>query len=549
MAIGLLSHYASEAVVSPGSRNVPLLTALEQCPAIDKYVVVDERSAGFAALGMSLARGGKPVGLVCTSGTAPLNYGPAVAEAYYRHLPLIVISADRPEEWIGQDDSQTIDQAGVFANYIKGTFDIPVENDEENRMWLINRRLNDAFICACTEPRGPVQINIRLSEPLGTLVETDEEDWRIIDAVPQAADTVQDIEDGETDRLNTMIICGFSHNDTIAGPLEKLARKPNVIVLTEAQSNVHRREGFIPNIDGTLARLPENAPAPDLVITVGGSLTSRKIKEYLRSRPGLIHWSLGMHERGVDVFRKLAKRILLPEETALRKLAGEAETGPEPPSEFKKTWLEASEKGLKRADRCAAEMPWSDFTAFSWIMASMPQGWNLQLSNGTAVRYAQLFGCGRPGSVHCNRGVSGIDGSTSTAIGFAALRPEPTVLISGDMSFQYDIGALAIGFIPPTFKMIVLNNGGGGIFRIIPSTCRTPGFEKYFCDPVNLPLEKLSEAYGFRYFRAENMNTLKEQFEQMKEWDQTACILEIVTDGAQSEKVLAEFFGRPVRKA
>lgn len=536
MLAALLSkHGVGDAVVSPGSRNAPLLVALERQVGIDTHVVIDERSAAFIALGMSTATR-KPVALVCTSGTAPLNYAPAVAEAFYRQVPLIVITADRPEEWIDQDDSQTIVQPGIYSNFIKGTYDIPTDSEDAGRQWMIERKINEALLLAKTSPSGPVHINVRLDEPLGLLEDVEPEEFKAVRTVRAIGDTLR----FENLCGNIMIVVGFNNDPSIDKVLNELSCRPNVVVLHEAQSNINGKE-FIPNIDATLKQLGDSAPAPDIVISLGGSLTSRKIKSYLRGLRQLRHWSIGRRAVLTDCFRHIEQVIDSDAATALETIVGLLPSDGAA-SEFKQCWINASRKAMTGAIEFAKSAPWSDFKAMSFIIPSLPLGWNLQLSNGTAVRYTQLFDYGQLGPIHCNRGVSGIDGCTSTAIGFAAKSKEPTVLITGDMSMQYDIGALATTFITNDFKIIVLNNGGGGIFRFISSTRHLPELERCFAADVRLPLHELSKAYGFRYFRADDSESLRPQFEAMLKWSVTPCILDVATDGRISASVLSEYF-------
>lgn len=538
----LVEHGIREAVVSPGSRNAPLLVALERQPEINTKVVVDERSAAFIGLGIAIASK-RPVALVCTSGTAPLNYGPALAEAFYRQIPLIAVTADRPEEWIDQDDSQTIVQPGIFSNYVKHTFDIPVENNDSNRMWMINRKLNDALILATSEHPGPVHINVRLDEPLGETVDVGGPTApRLIKSVestisPDIEHPAKKISDG----AKTMIIAGFLPDiSELSVHLRTLARLPNVIVLHEAQSNLRGDGAFIPNIDATLSVIGEHED-PEIVITIGGSLTSRKIKAYLRGLTDIEHISVGKRDHSVDCFKRLVQRINADETEVMKRLAERLAQGSGTPSPFKDKWLSASKKALIKARNFAKEASWSDFQASEYIISHIPEGWNLQLSNGTAVRYAQLFDYSSAGSIHCNRGVSGIDGCTSTAIGSATVFEKPTVLLTGDMSMQYDIGALATAFIPKNFKIIVLNNGGGGIFRFIQSTKKLDELEKYFVADVRLPLAQLSEGYGFKYLSAGNPDELKESFEKMVTDNSSPTILEIKTDGEISAETISKF--------
>jgi len=551
----LARHGVNEAVVSPGSRNAPLIVALERHPGINTHVVIDERSAGFIALGMSNVRGNMPVSLVCTSGTAPLNYAPAIAEAFYRHSPLIVITADRPAEWIGQDDSQTINQVGIFNNFIKASFDIPVESDEPDRMWMINRTLNDAILAATYGCPGPVHINVRLADPLGETAEFDETDEFGCKTrhISMAKCAPCQIDDGylamQCQKLaapaKVLILAGFMVPCGIDAPLSQLANRPNVVVMHEAQSNIHGK-GYLSNIDAALRFVGnglDESYSPDIVITIGGSLTSRMVKEWLRKLPDLEHWSIGPSDNSVDCFRKLSLRIPCNPREALNAIASHIpQQQCSEITEFKQLWNLAVQSSVHEAEMWADESPWCDFKAVNMVMKAMPDGCNLQLSNGTSVRYVQLFNYSKASRIDCNRGVSGIDGCTSTAIGAALASGQPTVLITGDMSMQYDLGALACTFIPKNFKIIVLNNGGGGIFRFIRTTGQLEELEHNFVADVRLPLAQVAPAYGFLYYSATDETELNKALPEFFGIDSAPSILEIVTDGATSAKRLKQFF-------
>lgn len=540
----LANHGVRHAIVSPGSRNAPLIVALERHPQISVRVVIDERSAAFIGLGMSLATAGQPVAIVCTSGTAPLNYAPAVAEAFYRNIPLIVITADRPKEWIDQDDSQTIVQPGIYSNFIKGTFDLQVESNERDRMWMINRTINDALYLSTSNIPGPVHINVRLDEPLGRIEECMSEAPRVIRSaglLPSSRPVV-DIP-LVPPHARVMIICGFMHENNLSPKLKRLEKMPNVVVMHEAQSNLAGGGAFISNIDATLREIDKSQESlqPDIVITLGGSLTSRKIKAYLREIPKLQHWSIGLSNHSVDCFRRLSMRLVCNNSDALSLLETILKSNLSEDSEFKRSWLEASKKAVSSARSYADRVMWSDFQAFDFITQNLPQNINLHVSNGTAVRYLQLFDYSGAHSIHCNRGVSGIDGCTSTAIGASVVSKLPTMLISGDMSMQYDIGALSTTFIPTDFKIIVMKNGGGGIFRYIPATRNLEELEKCFVADVRLPLQKLADAYGFAFFSARSLEELKQVFPDFISANDCPAILEVLTDGKQSADILKNF--------
>lgn len=504
----LAARGVRHAIGSPGSRNAPLLVDLERSPDIDLRIVVDERSAAFIGLGLADASG-RPVAIVCTSGTAPLNYGPAIAEAYYRQIPLIAVTADRPPEWIDQDDCQTIRQPGIFANFTKATFDIPVTDGSPESVAQAAALIGQALDTALASPPGPVHINIRI-DLAKISCDAPAVPTSLAAALPAAAEPSlpplqSALKTSPAPRI--MILCGFMNprnglNDVLAD----LADRPNVILLCEPQSNL-RVPGAVTNIDAALAQAAGAFMHPDIVITFGGSVVSRRIKEYLRGLRGLQHWFIGPRTPAPDTFRHLALHIPADEAAALKHILGQL--GPclpgQPSTPFKGAWTQAARRAMNRDRQTAQSGAWTDLAAVSHLIGNLPRGWHLQISNGTAIRLAQRCDCSRAASVACNRGVSGIDGSTSTAIGAAIATPDTqTLLITGDMSMQYDIGALATSFLPSNLKIAVLNNGGGGIFRQIDSTRSLPELQKCFVADVRLPLRQLAAAYGLDYHTADS---------------------------------------------
>lgn len=525
------------AVLSPGSRDVPMMTAMECCPDFETHVAVDERSAAFAALGMAAASG-NAVALVCTSGTAPLNYAPAVAEAYYRQIPLVVITCDRPAAAIDRDLCQTIRQPGIYANFIKEIFDIGT--DDEAAAALYTACI--AASLALSAPQGPVHLNLRLDEPLGGMSDAcpQFEPQISVAGVPIAADSLIDEVARETVGRRVLIIAGSFAGGYISESL--LNGQAHVVVLSELQSNLNRGcGGIIRDMDGTFARLADKTAARlDVVITMGCSFVSGRIKKWLSSLSGLRHIHVGPRPFPPDTFGCLERCIPCEPLDFMSRLLARLETDTSA-SLFRRLWTEAAKAARTDSRRLLDSAPWCDFVATGMLMDAIPMEYNLHLSNGMAVRYAQFFDVPRLGRCDCNRGVSGIDGSTSTAIGQALVSSSPTVLLSGDMSFQYDIGALSLRFIPPTMRMAVLNNGGGGIFDTIAATKTNPCGKRFFSDPMNLPLKDLCRAYGFDYYpvrsRAEMQATLPR-------WLAPAlrpAVLDCITDSATGAAILDKY--------
>lgn len=552
LALLLENHGVRRAVVSPGSRNAPLLIAFSRRKDISLDVVADERSAAFIALGYALISR-EPVALVCTSGTALLNYGPAVAEAFYRKVPLIVVSADRPHEWIGQDDSQTIVQPGALSNYVKRSYNLPV-GQGVNDIWYANRVINDAMIAALTGRCGPVHINVQLDDPLGELSSDMDDDDDM--ALSRKIKIIRPDTQISTQRaralgrslaspVKVMVVAGFLPPDkTLNKALNRLAALPNFVVLTETISNLHGSR-FIGNIDSALSTIrddQESELVPDVVISLGGAIVSRHIKQFLRRHKIKEHWHVGETEDTVDCFRQLTKRIEIAPEVFFPQLASAMQPH-RAECDYAVRWetLRNRADSLTQAYSCNA--PWSDLKAFATLIPMIPRRWNVQYSNGTSIRYAQIFGNHEYHRCDCNRGVSGIDGCTSTAIGASmAYAPETTLLVTGDMSFRYDISALVSEQLSPNFKMVIIDNGGGGIFRFIASTSSLDVRERLFCNPKDLNYKDLFKSFGFEFFDAYDETNLRHEFKKFITTDFAPAALVIHTPAELSAEVLKDYF-------
>ncbi len=544
----LLRHGVKHIVLSPGSRNAPLIVAAARCEALKKTVVVDERSAAFIALGIASVSN-EMVALVCTSGTALLNYAPAVAEAYYRHIPLIVISADRPVEWIDQDDSQTLRQYEALANYVKRSYNIPADCDTDTARWYVNRVVNDALLTANSGCKAPVHINVQLDEPLNGIAEYPGTDIRSIGMLAYDNRISQDVLAHLSEKINNagkvLVIAGFHNPDKwLEKALDSMGGLPNVAVMCESIANM-RGNRMINCIDRTLSVMNDyekDEMCPDIVITFGGALVSRHIKAYMRKYRPKEHWHVAVSDATIDCFQSLTMRIGVEPVDFFGQLSPLLSSSS--CSSYSRRWIDFYERALISHDSYVTSAPWSDLKAFSIIFDSIPGDWNLQFSNGTAIRYAQLFDNYRCHRNDCNRGVSGIDGCTSTAIGASLGYDGTTLLVTGDMSAQYDVGALACDAISPRFKMIVICNGGGGIFRFINSTSSLPELERYFAVMPNLPLRNLAEGYGFAFYEASGIDDLQMSLSAFIEESERPAILAVNTPAEASALVLKNYFKR-----
>lgn len=476
---GLLHAYGiHRVVVSPGSRCAPLTVTLARSGFFDITVVIDERTASFVALGMTLASG-KPVALVCTSGSAVLNYGPALAEAFYRRVPLIAISADRPEDMIDVWHGQTIRQYGALDAVVRRSINIrDVRSERELR--FANRLINETLQQAVGDVPGPVHINMQFDAPLTPESESPVVAYarKIVVARPEpSCDFLDALEYIPADAHVVIAIGAMPPDETLSEVVRDLEVEKRALVLAEVQSNLPG-QGF-----SFSDELAANLPAPDYVVTLGGSLVSASLKTYLEKQTNLRHMAVGYDDVLPDTFGHLVMKIEGSPAAFLRALCRHLR----PDSEFVESWTFST---LKKAGSTPLLIT---------LQALADSGCDMHFSNGMAIRYAQdmLFAPGQ--RVECNRGVSGIEGATSTAIGYAKATARPTMLISGDMSAAYDVGALAIEDIPASFRMVVIDNGGGDIFRRVLTTAGLPERDRYFVAPPNLPLRELAAAYGFDY--------------------------------------------------
>ena len=551
----LAAHGVTDVVVSPGSRNSPVIVALAREGSLRLHPVIDERSAGFVALGISTVTSA-PVAMVCTSGTALLNYAPAVAEAFYRKAPLIVISADRPQEWIDQDDSQTLKQPGALGPWVKTTCDIPATDDSDSAQsirtaqWLADRLINDALLTATTGRQAPVHINLQLSAPLGTLTEADEHPRVINMLTPRTDLTV-----AESRRLGSsiasprkvLIVGGFhSPDQKLNKALLRLADLPNVTIMAESVANLHGPD-IIHRIDTTLLALTREEEVslhPDVIITFGGALISDKCKRFLRKCKDAEHWHVGLSHTTIDCYRRLTLRVEMQPGMFFNQLASAMQPH-RTPCDYSARWHEAAARGDRRQHDFVARIPWSDMRAFAYMVPRIPARWNVQLSNGTTVRYFQLFNTGVTHRCDCNRGVSGIDGCTSTAIGASvAYRSDVTLLITGDTCAAYDIGALGSSLITPRLKIVVICNGGGSIFRFVASTAHLEEREQFLCMAPHLPLRQLAEGYGFSYFEAADEQQLAQEWENFLTDNTRPAILAVHTPAETGGDILRNYYER-----
>lgn len=543
---GLVAKGIKHVILSPGSRNAPLLMAVVREKRMEHYVVVDERSAAFFALGM-VQRLGEPVAVVCTSGSALLNYAPAVSEAYYQRLPLVVVSADRPVAWVDQNDSQTIRQRGVLQNIVKASFEVAGEIRNEEERWYAVRTVNDAIECAMKGCRGPVHINVPLREPLYGLRKWDKDiPVRSIERIEGGNVIAPEVMATLSWRIENcqkvMILAGCHLPDRkMQEALARLGELENVVILSETPANTGngKQIGMIDRVLATVSEQERMEYAPELLVTFGGPLISRHVKAFLRKYRPQEHWCIDRSSHLVDTFQVLTKQVNMEAESFLEALSRQVKKCS---SDYAARWQVKKELSSVRHEQFAQEVGWCDWKAFSILLPTIPQGTALQLSNSTPVRYGQLFDCRQFERVDANRGTSGIDGATSTAVGAALLNLGMTLLITGDISFLYDSNALWNRYITPRFKMVVMKNGGGGIFRFIQGPSELEELEECFETRQEVNIRGYADLYHFAFFRAECAEELQQVLSDFWAESERPAILEVDTTMCDNAAQLKAYF-------
>ena len=521
-------------VISPGSRNAPLTIGFSNHKDFETLSIVDERCAAFFALGIA-QQTLKPVALVCTSGSALLNYYPAIAEAYYSQIPLVVISADRPAHLIDIGDGQTIRQENVFKNHILYSANLK-EFDAKNSVKVLSKAFS-----LLRQVKGPIHINAPFNEPLYETIAT-MNDFRFIAEESDLQDTIdyENLASQWNSAKKKMILVGVhSPNAALEILLDKVADDPSVLVFTETTSNLYNKR-FVNSIDNLIFNLTEEeftSLQPDILLTFGGMIVSKKIKKFLRDYSPKEHWHVN-ELRAFDTYQVLSKHLKIDSHSFFKHFCELVDYDNK--STYESTWTYYKQRIREKHNHYIKTAPYSDLKVFEQVLKVIPDFSEVQFSNSAIIRYSQLFEMNSTITVFCNRGTSGIDGSTSTALGAAYATQKPTTLITGDLSFFYDSNALWNNYIPTDVRIVIINNSGGGIFKIIPGPKKSTAL-KYFETPHCLTAEHLCIMFGFEYSIAHNLKSLKEEVVGFYDKSEKPKLLEVFTPSDQNDLVLKEY--------
>jgi 2-succinyl-5-enolpyruvyl-6-hydroxy-3-cyclohexene-1-carboxylate synthase len=460
----LVAHGIRHAVVCPGSRNAPIVHNLNECPDITCWPVTDERSAGFYALGMTQALN-EPVVVCVTSGTALLNLAPAVAEAYYQHRPLVVVSADRPEAWIDQLDGQTLPQPDALGRFVRKAVSLPEPHDDESR-WYCNRLVNEALM----ERHAPVHINVPITEPLFQFTVAQLPEERKIDFTPA---------DIPPHTLNH-IVHRFLHAER---PM-LIAGQPMNPLMDEAVQQVQDDASYV----------------PDFVLYTGGSIVSKRLKRFLRQARET--WVVNREGEVTDTFMNLTHVIQGDPEVVADLVRFNLEQAPHP---FVQRWDALLAKLRQQVE--TQELPYSSAAVVRYFEQQCSMNNVVHYANSTAIRLANTYA---HSTVYCNRGVNGIEGSLSTAAGFSLVADEKVFCVIGDLSFFYDQNALWNQNLRGNLRILLLNNGHGAIFDTLPGLSQSPARDRLVAAAHATTAEGICRQNNVTYLKATNMAEMQQ---------------------------------------
>ncbi len=547
-------HYA---VLCPGSRCAPLTLAFTRHKDIQARTFSDERSAAFIALGIA-QRTNTPAILLCTSGSAAYNFAPAIAEAFFSETPMLVFTADRPMEWIGQHDGQTLYQPEVFGKHVKKSFNLPADYFHPDSVWAINRIVNDAINLSIQEPAGPVHINAPFREPLYPKAADQVSFSSVVRTVEQLTPAYKPDPDqkqflsGNLFRFNkVLVVAGQADTDPrLHQAIQAFSEAHHIPVVGDIISNQHAVDNVIRYSDLFLAATPDairQSLQPDLLITFGKSVISKQLKLFLRKHKPSEHWHIQPGGPVADTFQSITQVVNCHAHGVfdfLAKERGGKSFDRQKQQNFNKLW----EVEERRAQRVVANFfPASELGELELvaeILRHLPEDCNLHLSNSMSVRYANMIGLTareKNVTVYANRGTSGIDGCTSTVVGHCLDNSKPNILITGDMAFFYDRNAFWHNYTLPNLRIVVLNNHGGIIFNLIDGPSALPESAEYFVTHQKLSARKLCEEFEFDYLKLDNRRKLNNLLRDFFEFDGRTKILELESDQSLNRSIFDNF--------
>lgn len=546
----LLEYGVSDAVVCPGSRNAPIVHNLSVCEAIRCRPVTDERSAAFYALGLAIATR-RPTVVCVTSGSALLNVMPAVAEAAYQHVPLVVISADRPQQWIDQLDGQTIPQSDALGRFVRKAVQLPEPHNDEER-WLCRRLVNEAMHLATCRQGAPVHINVPISEPLFEFDTEQLPQLSRFNYIKRAAikDASMDMPDAFHDATRPMIVIGqLAHGTVSHETIRSLSEK--YVVMSEPLSNpsymtIHFDEAirYIVSDNSSINDDEDDKTAyyPDYVIYVGDTLVSKPARRFLRNAKAP---SCLITPDAADIHDPLMTLtdIVECDTDSINALLASLCDAPDNDERcrFHDRWQSFLDAYAAHADAYAPEYSqMATVKYFEEQLADLDIDICVHYANSSAVRLACIYA---QHYVWCNRGVNGIEGSLSTAAGFSLATHDMTVCVIGDLSFFYDQNALWNSNLRGNLRIILLNNRGGGIFRQLPGLSDSPAADDLVMASHENTAQGICTQNDIGYMSAKNMDEMQiGVVTLLTRESERPMLLEVFTDSNDDVKALEKYF-------
>lgn len=524
------------AVICPGSRSAPLVFAFNRNKNIKTYSIIDERSAAYMALGMAQQLQ-KPVALICTSGTAALNFYPAIAEAFYQKIPLVILTADRPLDLLNQQDGQMINQVNVFDSHVRGSlnFDSILRTSHSELRTFLNKSMFPVM--------GPVHINVPLVEPLYENLEEE----IVLEKVEKSFHSFKNFDnkniiDALQQTQKRVIIIGQNlPNQELLATLKELAKK-DFAILADVVSNQHE-SSVLKHFDFLVSQAnieTLQVLEPDFIISLGGPVLSKALKLWLKKQKPKFHFRIQQDETLVDTYNNVTEYIFGNNNEVLKSLVNAEFTG--------STYAEYLGLMELKSQRKIAEfinqnnVEFNELATVNFVLKNLPKNSQLQIANSASIRYVSYLGLSDKNiTAFCNRGTSGIDGCTSTAIGAANMTKEIVTLITGDLAFFYDRNAFWNNFVPNNLRIILLNNHGGGIFNLIDGPNTQPELEEFFLTKHKLNAKNLAAENGLSYNLCKNNDEFANALATFYDVSEQAKIIELSFDMDKSAAIFKAF--------
>jgi 2-succinyl-5-enolpyruvyl-6-hydroxy-3-cyclohexene-1-carboxylate synthase len=546
------------AILCPGSRSAALTMSLVRHPDIETYSISDERSAAFIGLGIAQVKK-ETVALVCTSGTAAYNLAPAIAEAFFQEIPLLILTADRPPEWIHQYDGQTIYQENIFGRHVKKSFNLPADYNHADAIWQIERVVNEAINLTQTLPKGPVHINVPIREPFypneNETIKFSKE-VRII-KTPAVAKSLskhffEEFYEIWRNCEKKLIIVGQQQNQHLSEILKRISDEFSIPVISDVISNVGF-DGVIYSHDVFLSSKNEaflESLAPELIITCGKSNISKNLKQFIRRYPPLYHYHIQENPDLIDPFQTLTNKLEVSEEYFFETLFSDLDImkfreGDEEEDEgqYFNLWQAANQQSQNKLFGFLKDTIYSEFKIVKKLIDELPENSIFHLGNSMPVRYANLISLPivKNIEVFANRGTSGIDGILSTALGNALSTNRLVICLIGDVSFFYDRNAFWNIYLPSNFRIVLLNNQGGNIFRIIDGPNRQEELKDYFVTNQNYTAKLTCEQAGVKYTKVSTDEEFDKAMNPFLDVSDRPQLLEVIVDGEISAEVFRSY--------